>query len=88
MTYRGPNRSLILPPHTNDIFDANYHPDLDALSELRFQAYKEPEIGPKIQDPQTHTDTNANARHIGLGLLIGVLVLSYLMFQFIMMLGY
>jgi len=80
MTYRGPNSSLITPQPSADIFDANCHPDLDALIELR--------LGSKIRVTETDSQTNMSLGKILLGLFVGVAALSYFMYKFVMTLGY
>lgn len=83
MIYADPDRSPTLPPRSTDIFDANYHPDLDALIKLRFQAFSKSGLGSKIREPKTRTDTNAMLGKILLGLFVGVPILSFIMFKFV-----
>lgn len=84
MSYADPNTSLGLQPRSTDVFDANYHPDLDALIELRFQAFKKSGLESKIREPKTHTDANAGLGKILLGLFVGIPTLSFIMFKFVM----
>lgn len=88
MTYRGPDRSLTLPPRSDDIFDANYHPNLDAQDELYFQAYRDAGLGSNTREAKSRAHANATLGKIMLVLFIGVPVLSYLMYQFVMRLSY
>ena len=85
MTYADPDRSLTLPTRPNDVFDANYHPDLDTLIELRFQAFKTSGLGSKIRDSETRADANTMLGKILVGLVFGVPILSFAAYQFAMM---
>ena len=71
MTYADPNRSLAHSSHSTDIFDANYHPDLDALIALKFPAHK-------ISGPSSDVgETKSMLGKVLLGILIGVPFLFY-----------
>jgi len=87
MTYRGPHKQLILPPRTHDIFDANYHPDLDALIALKFQGSDQAGTNPEIDVHHTPQRPMVSQAKLLLGLCVGVPVLSYVMFKLIMILG-
>lgn len=88
MTYNGLNKSLALQPHSNDIFDANYHPDLDALIALRFKSPENETLDSYIPEPGTDERAKAALSKILIGACIGLLVLFYVIYNFMVILGH
>ena len=88
MSNLGPDRTLILPPRSDDIFDSNYHPDLDAQDELYFQAYRDAGLGSRTRESKSRAHANVTLGKLLLVLFVGVPVLSYVMYHFVMMLGH
>ena len=58
MSNLGPDRTLIRPPRSDDIFDSNYHPDLDAQDELYFQAYRDAGLGSRTRESKSRAHAN------------------------------
>ncbi len=81
MTYRGPNSSLTLQPHSDDIFGDNLHPDLDALIELKFRACDASELS--LNNTGLNEDEPASPMRLKLisGLMFGVPLLSYVIYK-------